>query len=135
MVQNRNVRARAWHDLPASRIFRGMSEPTAFPTRPGMSLAKIGGALGIAGSVIGILIFLAGCFGFSAAFYLSLIPLILGVPGLVLTIIGGFQKNPGIEDTGIIASYLINIAVIAGSLLLVAAWLHWSFFAGGTAAR
>ena len=103
--------------------------PTYAPSR-NWSLAKIGGSLGIAGSVIGILIFIVGCFGFSAAFYLSLIPLILGIPGLVLTIIGGFQKNPGVEDTGIVASYLINIAVISGALLLMAVWRNWTFFAG-----
>jgi hypothetical protein len=101
-------------------------------TSRGFSLAKIGGALGIAGAIIGIAIFVLGCFGFSAAFSLSLIPLILGVPGLVLTIIGGFQKNPGLEDPGVVASYLINIAVISGALLLMSVWLNWSFFAGGT---
>jgi len=100
----------------------------------GMSFAKIGGSLGIAGTIIGIAIFVMGCFGFTAAFYLSPIPLILGVPGLVLSIIGGFQKKPGIEDTGVLAGYLVNIAVICGSLLLMAAWLHWSFFAGTSAA-
>ena|SRR5687767_2518657 len=103
--------------------------PAYAPTR-NWSPAKIGGSLGIAGSVIGLLIFLAGCFGFSAAFYLSPIPLILGIPGLVLTIIGGFQKNPGVEDIGIVASYLINIAVISGALLLIAVWRNWTFFAG-----
>ena len=98
-----------------------------------VSFAKIGGALGIAGSIIGIAIFVMGCFGFSAAFYLSPIPLILGIPGLVLTIMGGFQKNPGIEDTGVLAGYLINIAVISGALLLMAVWRNWTFFAGGAA--
>ena len=41
-------------------------------TRAGISLVKVGGALAIAGTVIGTLIFVAGCFGFSAAFMLSL---------------------------------------------------------------
>ncbi len=109
----------------------GYARPGAIPA--GKSLAKIGGALGVAGAIIGMLIFVVGCFGFSAAFYLSPIPLVLGIPGLALTIIGGFQKNPGIEDTGIIAGYLTNIAVISGALLLMAVWLGWTFFAGGSA--
>ena len=95
------------------------------------SLAKIGASLGIAGSIIGIAIFVLGCFGFSAAFALSLIPLILGIPGLLITIIGGFQKHTGVEDTHVVASYLINIAVISGALLEMAVWLNWTFFAGG----
>jgi hypothetical protein len=96
----------------------------------GTSLAKIGGALGVAGSIIGILIFLGGCFGYSASFVLSPIALVLGSLGLILTIVGGFQKNPGMEDPQIVASYLVNIAVISGALLEMAAWLGWSFFVG-----
>ena len=94
-------------------------------------LAKIGGSLGIAGSIICIAVFVLGCFGFSAAFSLSLIPLILGIPGLLITIVGGFQKHTGVEDTHVVASYLINIAVISGALLEMAVWLNWTFFAGG----
>ena len=94
-------------------------------------LAKIGGALSIAGSIIGILIFVGGCFGFAASFYLSPIPLALGTIGLILTIIGGFQKHPGLEDTHVVAGYLINIAVICGALLEMAVWLNWTFFFGG----
>lgn len=100
-------------------------------TGVGASYGKIGGALGIAGTIIGIAIFVAGCFGFGASFMLSPIPLALGVIGLVLTIIGGFQRHAGVEDTHIVASYLINIAVIAGGLLEMAVWLGWTLFAGG----
>ncbi len=107
-----------------------MSELPLRATGRGTSLAKIGGALGIAGSIIGMIIFLGGCFGFNASFVLSPIPLVLGCLGLVLTVMGGFQKNPGIEDPHLVASYLINIAVISGALLEMAAWLGWSFFVG-----
>jgi hypothetical protein len=92
------------------------------------SLAKIGGALGIAGACIGIGIFIVACAGFGAAFYLSLIPLILGIPGLILSIIGGFQKPTGVEDTHVVAALILNMAVIFGALLEMAVWLRWPLF-------
>ena len=87
--------------------------------------------MGIAGTIIGMAIFIGGCFGFSASFALSPIPLILGIPGLLLTIIGGFQKSTGIEDSHLVAGYFLNIAVISGALLEMAVWRGWIFFAGG----
>ncbi|HEX8521815.1 MAG TPA: hypothetical protein VF669_06125 [Tepidisphaeraceae bacterium] len=106
-----------------------MSDPLRLPSST--SYAKIGGALGIAGSIIGIAIFVGGCFGFGASFLMSPIPLALGSIGLILTIVGGFQRNPGIEDAHVVAGYCINIAVISGALLEMSIWLNWSFFAGG----
>ena len=110
-----------------------MSDATAsFTAGRRVSLARIGAALGVAGTIIGMAIFVVGCFGFSAVFALSLIPLVLGIPGLILTIVGGFRKDHGLDDPQIVASYLINIAVIAGALLEMAIWMNWTFFAGGT---
>jgi hypothetical protein len=114
-----------------SEASHSVSHLTPGPHRTGTSVAKVGAALGIAGSIIGIGLFLLACFGFSAAFRLSPIPMLLGSGGLVLTIIGGFQRNPGLEDPQIVASYLINIAVISGALLEMAVWQGWTFFAGG----
>ena len=96
-----------------------------------ISLVKVGGALAIAGTCIGTAIFVAGCFGFSAAFALSLIPTILGVVGLALTLIGGFVQKPiGVEDTHALAAYALNLAVIVGGLLEVALWRGVPIFAG-----
>src|SRR5690348_4018932 len=92
---------------------QGHSAPVSYAS--GMTarktyLVQIGGALGIAGSIIGLGIFLMACAGFDAAFSLSLIPLALGVPGLILTIIGGFaQETPGLEDTAAIAAIFVNV--------------------------
>jgi hypothetical protein len=95
---------------------------------------KVGGALAIAGTIIGALIFVAGCFGFSAAFMLSLIPTIFGAVGLVLAIIGGIVQHPvGVEDTHVLAAIVLSVAVLVGGLLEIAIWRGVPIFAGGAA--
>jgi hypothetical protein len=102
-------------------------------TNHDVSLVKVGGALAIAGTCIGTAIFVAGCFGFGAAFTLSLIPTILGAVGLALTFVGGFLQKPiGVEDTHALAAYALNLAVIVGGLMEVAIWRGWPLFAGGS---
>lgn len=86
---------------------------------------QIGGGMGIAGGILGLLIFFAACFGFEAAFMFSPIALLLGSVGIILTIVGGVRKHPGIEDTGILAAMMVNFVVIVGGLLLMAAWLRY----------
>jgi hypothetical protein len=93
------------------------------------SLVQIGGALGIAACIIGMAIFLTACAGFNAAFTLSLIPLALAGPGLVITIVGGFvQKDIQIEDTAAISAMFVTIAGILGGLVEVAVWRGWPIF-------
>jgi hypothetical protein len=97
--------------------------------RRGSSLAKIGGALGVAGTMIGFAIFLFACAGFGASFTLSPIPLILGIVGFALTLIGGFfTEDVGLDDPQVVACYAINVAVIAGALLEMAMWRGWMVF-------
>ena len=97
--------------------------------RSGSSLAKIGGALGVAATFIGFAIFIAGCAGFGAAFTLSPLPLVLGVLGLVLTCAGGFfSDDVGLDDTQVVACYAINLAVIVGAMLEFAVWRGWNIF-------
>jgi hypothetical protein len=106
------------------------SASTGAASSRGTSLVKVGGALAIAGTIIGMFIFLLACFGFGAAFALALIPSLLGVLALVLVLIGGFfQKHVGVEDTGALAALLLSIAVIAGGLLEVAMWMNKPIFA------
>ena len=94
------------------------------------SISKVGGALGVAGTMIGFAIFVAACAGYGAAFALSPIPLILGSVGLILTLYGGFfSKDIAMDDPQVVACYLINIAVIAGALLEMAFWKNWMVFA------
>lgn len=89
------------------------------------ALIQTGGGMGIAGGILGLLIFFAACFGFEAAFMFSPIPLLLGSAGLILSIIGGVRKHPGVEDTSVLAALMVNFVVIVGGLLLMAAWLRF----------
>ena len=99
-------------------------------TSRGTSLVKVAGGLAIAGAIIGIFIFLLGCFGFGAAFSLSLIPTLLGALALVLVVVGGLVQKPvGIVDTGVLAAIMLSIATLAGGLLEVALWLNKPIFA------
>jgi hypothetical protein len=99
----------------------------------GTSLVKLGGGLAIAGTIIGTFIFVFACFGFGAAFALSLIPTVLGAAGLVLTIVGGLTQPhaPGVEDTHVLASLVLSLAVLCGGLIEVAIWRGVHIFAGG----
>ena len=98
----------------------------------GTPLTKIGGGLAIAGTIIGTFIFVFGCFGFGAAFTLSIIPTILGAAGLVLGIIGGVAQPhaPGVEDTHVLATIVLSIAVLCGGLIEIAIWRGVPIFAG-----
>jgi len=106
------------------------SPPSPLPSR-GTSLVKVGGALAIAGACIGLAIFVAGCFGFGAAFALAMIPTLLGALGLILTIVGVATQRPiGVEDTHALAALFLSLAVLAGGLLQVCIWLGKPIFAG-----
>ncbi len=99
------------------------------PQRSGSSLARIGGAIAVAGTLIGCAIFLGGCAGYGASFALSPIPLILGILGFALTLVGGFfSHEPGLNDGQMVAAYAINLAVVLGALLLMAVWRGWTIF-------
>jgi hypothetical protein len=96
----------------------------------GNSVTKIGGALSVAASMIGFLIFMVGCAGFDAVFPFAILPLALAVIGLILTIAGGLaNRTSGMEDTHVVASYFLNVASILGALLLISVWRGWRFFA------
>ena len=87
----------------------------------------------MAGTFIGFGIFILGCFGFGAAFYLSPLPMLLGVIGLVLTLAGWCSKNVAGEDSHVVGSILVNLAVIVGALLEIMVMLNKPIFAGGAA--
>jgi hypothetical protein len=89
------------------------------------ALIQVGGGMGIAGGILGILIFFSACFGFEASLMFSPIALLLGTAGIALSIIGGVRKHPGVEDASVLAALMVNFVVIVGGLLLVAAWLRW----------
>ena len=92
------------------------------------TLFQVGAGLGIAGFSIGLLIFLAACFGFGAALVMSPLPIIMGAVGFALTIVGGVS-DPHLDGSAVAASLFICVAAIIGGLLEVAAWQGWRIFA------
>ena len=109
-----------------------MSETAHSSTGGGTSLVKLGGYLAIAGTIIGTFIFVFGCFGFGAAFTLSIIPAALGGAGLILGIVGGVTQPhaPGIEDTQVLASIVLSLAVLCGGMIEILIWRGIPIFAG-----
>jgi hypothetical protein len=112
-----------------------MADPLNYAT-PGTTkpnqLPRIGGLLGTVGTFIGTGIFVLGCFGFGAAFYLSPLPMVLGVIGLVLTLTAWCSKRVVAgEDIHVVGAILVNVAVIVGALLEIMIMMNKSFFAGG----
>jgi membrane protease YdiL (CAAX protease family) len=101
-----------------------MSDSSNYGGRGGAgSMPLLGGYLGVAGAFVGMAIFVAGCFGFGAAFTLSPIPLILGSIGFILAFVGGlFARRIAADDPQVVASLIINVAVIAGGLLEAMIW-------------
>lgn len=105
-----------------------MAEPIDYSSpgaARGTPLPRIGGVLAMAGTFIGTFIFLLACFGFSAAFALSPLPIILGSIGLVLCLSGLFFKHIDAEDSHVVAGLLVNVAVIVGGLLELWAMLNF----------
>jgi hypothetical protein len=92
------------------------------------SPAQVGGLLGIAACLIGLAIFVAGCFGLNAAFIFSPLPLALGAAGLLLTFFGGLFFKGKAEDTHVVAALFISLFGIVGALLEMSVWLHWTIF-------
>ena len=96
------------------------------PTQRQGTAAYVGGALGIAACLLGLAIFVFACFGFEASLKFSLLPLILGSVGLILTVVGALIRHTGVEETHILAALFINVFAIVGALLEVAAWQRWT---------
>ena len=95
----------------------------------GSSTLRLGGALGIAACAVGLLVLVASCAGLSMAVVLSLVPVGLSLPGLVLTILAAVKDKALItEDTHVLQALFANIAGLIGGLLEMAAWRHWPLF-------
>src|SRR5215471_4766427 len=100
---------------PAPQPLEYSDSPYA-PTRT--PLVHVGGALGIASVILGFLIFLTACAGFDAALKLALLPVLLGLPGLVLIPIGGLlQKHAPVQDTHVLAAIFLTVFGTVGGLL------------------
>jgi hypothetical protein len=120
-----------------------MREPSAGATHPasttpagdyygfggGSSLLRLGGGLGIAACVVGLIVFVAACAGLGKVVVLSLIPVGLSIPGLIVSIVAAVKDKPLItEDTHVLQALFANGVGLLGGLLEMAAWLHWPLF-------
>ena len=106
-------------------------EHTTMPTEIPVSspLVRLGGGLGIAACVVGLLIFFAACHGWAGALTLSIVPVLLSLPGLVLTIFGAVaQRDRVSEDTHVLAALFTTTMGLIGGLLEMAAWRGWPLF-------
>ena len=98
-------------------------------TRSGM--LRLGGALGIAACAVGLVVLIAACAGFSMSLALSLVPVTLSIPGLILSIAGAVvQKNKIAEDTHVLHALFVNVSGLIGGLLEMAVWQNWRLFGG-----
>ena len=96
---------------------------------PASPMLRLGGALGIAACVVGMLVFVAACAGFGKAVVLSIIPVGLSIPALVLSIVGAVKDKHLIsEDTHVLQALFASSVGLIGGLLEMAAWLHWPLF-------
>ena len=90
------------------------------------SLVKIGGSLGIAATLIALAILVAGCFQLDAVFMFSILPLALGLIGMVVTIVGEVTSPAhGDEDMQPAAAMFACLAGIVGGLAFMHVWMHW----------
>ena len=97
--------------------------PVESPSSP---LVRIGGALGIAGVVVGLVVLLAGCAGFGGVLVLSYVPVAFGGLGLVLALVGALAHRHRIgEDTHVLQALFATVLSIAGGMLELAVWLKW----------
>ena len=89
------------------------------------SLVKVGGALGIAASIIAIASFTVALFRLEAILMLSFVPLIFGTLGLVISIVGGVTStHHGEDETHPISALFVCMFGIIGGALEFYAWMH-----------
>jgi hypothetical protein len=96
---------------------------------PSSPPVRFGGAIGIAGSMIGLVILLIGCGGYSKVLAFSVVPAAMGVFGLLIVLVGAIaqQKRLG-EDTHVLQALFANLMSLVGGVLLMALWLKWPIF-------
>ena len=97
--------------------------PVSSPSSP---LIRIGGLLGILGCVLGLIILIVGCAGYSPVLALSVAPVGLGGLGFVIAVVGGLIHHRTLgEDTHILQALFACVISTVGGLVEMAVWLKW----------
>jgi hypothetical protein len=106
------------------------SLPTPPSWRPAApSILRAGGAFGLAGSCVAMVIFVVGCFGFGAVYHgFPLLPLMFSIGGIVLTFIGAARRSAEDADTHVLFALFVNFIVLAAAMLEIAVWQGWNLF-------
>ena len=92
-------------------------------------MVRLGGFLGIVGTLVGLIVLFLGCGGIDRVMPFSRIAVGLGAAGLLLTVLGAFvHRRRFVEDTHVLQAMFTCVISIAGGLLGMAAWLNWSMF-------
>lgn len=113
---------------PTASATPPQSEPIdAASAREGFSLLRAGGALGVAGVTVCILLFVLACFGLDAAFRaFPWVPLIASIAGFLLTLIGGIWRAPRDEDPHLLFGLFTNGMALFSALLEMGVGNKWN---------
>ena len=128
---------------PAAAAYTAGDLPlvSATPT-PSSPLVRLGGLLGIVGSIIGLVALVAACAGvdrvlpgswfperYNHVMALGAVSVVLGALGLIVALFGAFTQRSRIaEDTHVMQAAFAGLISILGGLLEMAAWLRWNLF-------
>jgi len=95
----------------------------------GSGMLRLGGALGIAACAVGLAVMVSACAGLNKVVVLSIVPVALSLPGLVISVAGAvFQKRLIAEDTHVLQALFVNSMGLIGGLLEMAAWQDWTLY-------
>jgi hypothetical protein len=93
------------------------------------STIVVGAGMGIAGAFLGLVIFLAACFGLEGSFLFSPLPFVLGTIGLILCIVGAVRGRGNLDDTQVLGAMFVCFFGIVGGLLEMSVRYKWAIFA------
>ena len=97
----------------------------ALPGHGPSTTILVGGGMGIAGAFLGLIIFLAACFGLEGSFLVAPLPFILGLVGLIVCIVGAITGKGNIEDAQVLGVMFICLFGIVGGLLEMSVRYGW----------
>lgn len=102
---------------------------SATATPQSSPLVRLGGALGLAACAVGLLILLAACAGYGKALALSIVPLVLSLPGILIALVGAVsQRRMVVEDTHVLLALFVNALGLLGGAIELAVHRGWQLF-------